>query len=77
MGIARLLQGQAFDPEQLAAMAAAYESAIRLMTLKPNDPSRDLLARKIVEYAQRGVQDAMQLSQLAIEAIQREPPYVK
>ncbi len=64
MGIARLLQGQAFDPEQVAAMAAAFDSAVRLLALKPDDPRRDILARKIVEYAQRGVQDAMRLSQL-------------
>ena len=55
MPIAPFLKGQAFDPELVEAMSAAFESPCDALGLtERTDPITTLVAEKIIEAAQRG-----------------------
>ena len=54
-------------------MAAAYEGALVDLQLKDReDPFTKLIAKKIIEYAQRGERDACRLHDLVVEAEGRD-----
>ena len=55
MPITPFLKGQAFDPELVEAMSAAFESTCDALGLtERTDPITTLVAEKIIEAAQRG-----------------------
>lgn len=60
MAIYRLLQNSALNPELIAAMSSAYESACVTLRLNrdADDPFTQLVARRIVEICQTGVKDS-------------------
>jgi len=67
MPITPFLAGQAFDPEVVRAMATAFENVSRL--LQSRDPSAAasvMVAKKIIELAQRGVHDPAALAERAL-----------
>ena len=56
MPITPFLKGQAFDPELVEAMSAAFESTCDALGLtERTDPITALVAEKIIEAAQRGL----------------------
>ena len=58
MPITPYLAHQAFDPEIIKAMSAAFVGACEALHLKVgDDPATNLVAEKIIELAQRGVHD--------------------
>ena len=58
MPITPFLSGQAFDPEVVAAMSAAFDKARTSLRLRPgSNPASEAVAKKIIELAQRGVRD--------------------
>jgi hypothetical protein len=68
--IAPFLKGQAFDPELVEAMSAAFESTCDALGLtERTDPITALVAEKIIEAAQRGLRNLTAIQMLAI----REP----
>ena len=70
MTIYRLLKGSPLEPEQIRSLVAAYEKTLRKIGLVDReDPITEMIARKIVEIAQTGVQDPAQLSAMAIKEI--------
>jgi hypothetical protein len=70
MPLIRLLQRSAFEPERLEIMSAAFEQACReLGFATPEDPQRELLARKIIECAQTGERDRARLCDCALRAM--------
>lgn len=51
----------------------AYERTLRAFGLvNRNDPITELIAKKIIELAQRGVREAKQLSALAVKELNVE-----
>ena len=55
MPITPFLKGQAFDPELVEAMSAAFERTCDALGLtERTDPITTLVAEKIIEAAQRG-----------------------
>jgi hypothetical protein len=69
VAIYRLMDKAEFPPDQIKAMAIAYESA--LMVLRVNDrgdPVTELLAQKIFERARNGERDPIELRNYALEA---------
>jgi len=67
MAIYRLLQNSPLGPEQIAILTDAYErTLVQLRLVDRSDPITELVARKIIELAQRGVRDAGQLSAMTI-----------
>jgi hypothetical protein len=69
MSIVPFLRSQGFDPEIVDSMSIAFERIcdIKGLTTK-RDPATELVARKIIEYAQRGIRDAA----LLVEAVKKE-----
>jgi hypothetical protein len=70
MAIFRLLQQSAFTPEDIALLVSAYEDCLRHLKLADgSDPTAEIVARKIIEFAQKGVRDPKRLRQLALKEI--------
>ena len=62
MPITPFLQGQAFQPEVTRAMGIAFDSACRSLRLSDKtDLATEVVARKIIELAQKGMTDPEQL----------------
>jgi hypothetical protein len=67
MSIHSLLQGKPFGPDEVAVLVAAYEAALKKLGLVDrDDPLTKIVAKKIIEIAERGVRDPKQLSELAM-----------
>jgi hypothetical protein len=70
MPIHRLLQQQAFEPEDIQVLSSAFEEALRELGLVDRtDPATQLVAKRIIELAQRGERDPMRLRQGAVKGI--------
>jgi len=73
MAIYRILQNSPLGPEEIAMLTDAYERTLRAFGLVDrNDPITELIAKKIIELAQRGVREAKQLSALAVKELNVE-----
>ena len=58
MPITPFLARQAFDPEAIEEMSAAFVAACDALHLKVvDDPATRFVAEKIIELAQRGIRD--------------------
>jgi hypothetical protein len=69
MAIYPLFSDQAFGPEKLERMSNAYESVCNALGLSmTNDMVTQAVAEKIIEFAQRGVDDMATLSAMTLEA---------
>jgi hypothetical protein len=70
VAIYRLLQGSAFEPDDIVRMTTAYEKALILLGLRSRtDPLTELVAKYIVEIAQTGEKDFETICTLAIERL--------
>jgi hypothetical protein len=70
MPIYRLLQNAPFAPEDISVMTAVFEEVCRELGLAPReDPLRDIVARAIIECAQKGDTDPIRLRECAREAL--------
>ena len=68
VAIYRLLQGQAFDPEAVECLTAAYEAALKLLRISnTDDPITETIAQRIIEIAQTGVRDPAKLCAAALK----------
>ena len=72
MPITRLLQDTAFGPDEIAVLVAAYEDALRALSLV----NRSDLATEIIELAKQGERDPVRLRERAMEAVSSPPPSV-
>ena len=62
------LTGQAFEPEIIRQMSIALETVCEKLELNlTDDPATRLVASKIIELAQRGVQDATTLTEMTLK----------
>jgi hypothetical protein len=56
MPITRLLQDTAFGPDEIAVLVAAYEDALRALSLvNRTDLATEMVAKKIIELAKESV----------------------
>jgi hypothetical protein len=70
MPIDRIVKEAAFDPEEVQAIIAAYETALARLGLKDrSDPVAEMVARKIVEIARDGERDPQRLSDLVVKSL--------
>ncbi len=70
MAIYRFLQNLPFGPEEVAVLVRAYERALKEIGLVDrNDPITEMVAKKIIEVAQRGVREPIAMSQLAVKEL--------
>ena len=74
MPITRLLQDTAFGPDEIAILVAAYEDALRALSLvNRTDLATEMVAKKIIELAKQGERDPVLLRERVIEAVSRPP----
>ena len=60
--------GQAFDPEVIETMSAAFVAACEALHLKAgDDPPTRFVAEKVIELAQRGVRDPEELRTMTLK----------
>jgi len=77
MPITRLLQDTAFGPDEIAVLVAAYEDALRALSLvNRSDLATEMVAKKIIELAKQGERDPVRLRERAMEAVSSPPPSV-
>ncbi len=68
MPITPYLAGQAFEPETIRNMSAAFVAVCDALGLKAqDDPATRLVAEKIVAFTQRGVHDPDTLRKRVLE----------
>ncbi len=67
----RLLGDSAFEPLHIEAMVFAFEAVCLELRLaqRPNDPLREMVALKVIEFAQRGEREPQRLRDLALAAL--------
>jgi hypothetical protein len=72
MAVYHLFRNKAFEPEAIAAMTSAYDDVCRLLGLEdPDDPETNAVARKIIEFAQRGERDPVRLRESVLRSLGR------
>jgi len=72
--ITPFLRGQAFDPEMLKNMADAFTEACREIGLKDcDDMLTTLVARQVIELAERGVRTKTALYLLTVREFKDNP----
>ena len=72
MPIRGMLKGQAFNPDQVGELVAAFESVLAdLRLVDRTDPVTELVAKAIIECAKQGTFDRVRLHDCAIEAVTR------
>jgi hypothetical protein len=70
MPITPFLTGQAFEPEVVDAMSVAFDAACKSLGLRPrSDPASELVAKKVIELAQRGVRDPARLRERVLHEL--------
>ena len=72
MPVLSLFPKLAFDPEEVALIAEAYERACAQLQLEASDLRRELLARKILEIAARGLREPKQMCARAVFELGRQ-----
>jgi hypothetical protein len=70
MPIVRLLEREAFSPEDIEVMTAAFEDALAALQLIDRlDPLTERVAKKIIECAQMGELDPVRLRDCALRLL--------
>jgi hypothetical protein len=70
MPIIRLLEREAFGPEDITVLVAAFEDALSTLGLVNRaDPLTELVAKKIIECAQTGERDPIRLRDCALKSL--------
>ena len=70
MPITPFLRGQAFDPELIESMGAAFSKTCDELGLaERSDPITALVAEKIIELAERGLRNSTAIHLMAINEL--------
>ena len=72
MAVYRLFKSKAFEPEAIAAMTSTYADICRTLGVLDRDHSEaDAVAKKVIEFAQRGEHDPLRLRESVLQALER------
>jgi len=70
MAIYRLFRNKPFEPETLSALTGAYADVCRTLGLRDDQrPETDAVAKKVIEFAQRGVSDRIRLRERVLQEL--------
>jgi hypothetical protein len=70
MAIYSLFRNKPFEPEAISALSGAYADVCRTLGLHDGDrPETDAVARKVIEFAQRGVSDRVDLRERVLQEL--------
>jgi hypothetical protein len=70
MAIYSLFRNKPFDPEAVSVLTGAYADVCRALGVDDGDRRQtDAVARKVIEFAQRGVSDRVRLSERVLQEL--------
>jgi hypothetical protein len=70
MPINRLLRGSKLDPDKVELLNRAFDLALRSLGLVDrNDPITELVAEKVIEVHELGVNDPAEIADIAVKRI--------
>ena len=70
MAIYCLFRNKPFEPEALSVMTGAYADVCRALGLADGDRrNTDVVAKKVIEFAQRGVSDRVDLREKVLREL--------
>jgi hypothetical protein len=70
MAVYRLFKNEAFEPEAISNMTSAYDDVCRTLGLSGHDHAEnDVVAAKVIEFAQRGERDPVRLRDFVLQAL--------
>ena len=75
MAVYRLFKNEAFEPEAIVTMTRAYAEVCRTLGVGDRDRAqadmidKNLIAKKVIEYAQRGARDPIRLRDCVLQAL--------
>lgn len=71
MTVYRLFKNKAFEPEAITVMSSAYADVCRKLGVRADNRSEaDVVAKKVIEFAQRGERDPVRLRESVLQALQ-------
>jgi hypothetical protein len=72
MAVYRLFKNKAFEPEALTIMTSAYADVCRTLGVGDRDHGEaNVVAKKVIEFAQRGERDPIRLREYVLQALRR------
>jgi hypothetical protein len=72
MAVYRLFKNKPFEPEAITAMTRAYADVCRTLGLSDHDQREvNAVAKKVIEFAQRGERDPVRLREHVLRALRR------
>jgi hypothetical protein len=75
MPITRLATEAGLGPDDIACASSAYEAALKLLNLTDRtDPLTEVVAKKVIEVAQAGEDDAMRICARVLDELGISPP---
>lgn len=70
MAFYKLIQSTPLGPDEIQRLVAAYEETLRALGLKErDDPITRIVAKKVFEIVQTGIEDPSEISKLAIKQL--------
>ena len=73
MPITPFLRNQAFEPEHIEAMSTAFTDACKALGLSDRtDKLTEIVAHHIIELAQRGILDPLELTAATLQSLKAE-----
>jgi len=70
MAVYSLFRDRAFEPEAITSMTRAYGEVCHALGLSErNNREADAVARKVIEFAQRGERDPARLRESVLQAL--------
>ena len=70
MAVYRLFKNKAFEPEMIAAMTRAYTEVCGTLGVSDRNHSEaNAVAKKVIEFAQRGERDPIRLRECVLQAL--------
>lgn len=70
MTVHHLFKNEAFEPEAILTMTRAYADVCRTLGVRQDDrPGAEVVAKKVVEFAQRGARDPIRLRDCVLKAL--------
>lgn len=70
MAVYRLFKNEPFGPEAIAGMTRVYSDVCKTLGLSDSDQDgTNVVAAKVIEFAQRGARDPMLLRDCVLEAL--------
>ena len=69
MAVYSLFRNKPFEPEAISVLSGAYADICRALGLDDDSSETDVVAKKVIEFAQRGVSDRVRLRERVLQEL--------